>query len=627
VGAGLVLGLASFAAACGSAFSAGPGSDAGSEGSAADGPDLEGGSEADGSDAGDSIAASGKIVYVSQASGDDSADGRDPKHPKKTIVSAVTEAATLGAGAEVHVCNGTYAEKQLSLTSDMRLMGSYDCTTWTRSAGFGFPVFDGKNPTTITNGQITSQHATLTVIGSGVTHATTIDGFAIQGAPMYTEVTYGVDVQGSASPVVTNDVIAGGGGSTATGPNGSVGVRIGGSSSAELAFCAVGGGTGTGAIGSLGVLLASTGLPSAHDDVVTGGTGSTNGMTPSTAAVGVEIGSSLDSTRPLATVLVTGSDKGGASGTTVGVLVAGSGVNAGVLGCEIQGGTGTGSGATSIGVEVATTGTVVLDADRIFGGSRSAMPSQTFGVAVVGAGGFTLQNSEVHAGTVPAALNSYAVGVALTAVNAPQLLFDTIYTGSSAGTDVVINTGVTGTRISDDILFGSDSALSSTGVSSAACGMAPMANLDHTAFVNLTTMYTCGSPPASVDSVGALSTALGGSVASGDVEVENSTLCTGAAWCVTDNSCPSTLVTPCMTSLLGTTWSATDDGVAGMFFAKAADGGTAAGGWALEPSSKCALTRGAITISGITTDMFGTARSGSPTMGAVEYTSTTPCAL
>ena len=119
---------------------------------------------------------------------------------------------------------------------------------------------------------------------------------------------------------------------------------------------------------------------------------------------------------------------------------------------------------------------------------------------------------------------------------------------------------------------------------------------------------------------------LGATVTStGNVEVESP--CSGPVWCVSDPSCPSMAASTCMTSLLGTTWSSGTDGVASLFFASAADGGTVVGGWALEPASACALTKGGTPVTGITTDLFGmNARSATtPTIGAVEYASGTAC--
>ena len=621
---GLVLAVACLAGmggACGGgAFTAGP-TDGGADGPTVDGPTAEG--SADGSDDGaDGDGGPGNIIYVSNTQGDDANTGRDRAHPKKTIVAALKAATT---GTEVDVCAGTYSESQLILDADVRLKGSYDCTAWTRTKGYGFPTFDGMNTTTITNGDIGVQHATLAVVGPAVTHAALVDGFVIQGATMNTEVTYGVDVQTSSSPVITNDVISGGGGSTSTGPYGSIGVRIGGSSSAELALCAIGGGTGRGAVGSTGLVLASTGIPNVHDDVVSGGTGTANGAMPDIAAVGVGITSSLDSSKPLYTVLVRGSDPMGTTGTTVGVLVAGTGVNAGIVGCEIQGGSGTGTGAVSFGVEVSTTGSVVLDADRIYGGSRMGPSGVTFGVTVSQSASFTLENSEIHAGSVMASAGSYAVGVDLAATTGPQIVFDTIYTGGAAGTAIALNGGITAARITDDLILGSDSSLGNFGIGATSCN-GVLVNVDHTGFANLTTLYECGTSPTvqiANDPV-SLAAVLGSTVTTtGNVKVDSTC---SAPWCVPDPSCPSASVSSCMTSILGTTWSGSTDGVTSLFLAPAPDGGTTVGGWSLQPGGPCQLTKGGASVTGITVDMFGTTRSTSaPTMGAVEYTALTPC--
>ena len=143
----------------------------------------------------------------------------------------------------------------------------------------------------------------------------------------------------------------------------------------------------------------------------------------------------------------------------------------------------------------------------------------------------------------------------------------------------------------------------------------------------LATLYECGvSPMIDVaNDPGSMATVLGpGVTTTGNVEV-SSTCSTLNAWCVQDPECPQPAITPCMQSLIGTTWSASDDGVTGLFTAPAPDGGSMAGGWALQPTAYCALTKGGVPVTGISQDIFGHTRGPMPTIGAAEYDSSTAC--
>jgi hypothetical protein len=613
--------------ACGgNAFSAGP-PDAAAEGSLLDVSSGEGGGGDGGADSGDA-ALSGKIVYVSNAIGDDTNAGTDLKHPKKTIVSGLAGAALLGVGAEVHVCAGNYAESSLVVDKDVKLEGSYDCLLWVRSPTYGWPSFDGKNQSIVTNAAPTAQPATLTVLSPMVTVLTAIDGFAIVGASGTVGPSFGIDVQGSSSPVISNDVVTGAASNSApNGPYGSVGIRVGGSSAAEVKDDVSTGGGGQGAIGSVGIVVTSTGAASVHDDVVSGGTGSSTGAAPALGAVGVAILAAPAMPNPVTGLLVSGADSAGLAGRSVGIFVSGTGVGASIQGCDIQGGNGTADNTASVGVELQTSGTVALLADRIVGGTRKGGSSQTVGIHSVTGGPLSVFDSEVHAGEVVSGNGSSAAAIFLEAGSAPAIVDDTLYSGAaSGGYAVLLGQGVVGAVVSGDILLGGGAASSDVALSAVKCS-GSFASVDHTAFVNFPLVYECTTPTTVfATDPGTMATDLGSSVVT-PTNVELVGACTGSmTWCVSEPACPSTPTTACAQSIFGSTFTSSDDGVSGMFDGPpAADGGTTAGAWSLAPGAPCALAQRGVVNSSISTDIFGTSRGNMPSMGAVQYTQTIPC--
>jgi hypothetical protein len=609
------IGIAS-GASCGSSFSAGSGDDGGpSDGTAPQG-DSSGGPADTGGDRGSDGSATGLIVYVAP-SGNDANTGLSQSTPKRSIASAVAYATgSLPPGAQVHVCAGTYAETGLTVQKDVALSGGYDCGTWKRTATYGFPKFDGANQTIVTNASPSTQAATL-VVGGSVTAATVIDGLAVTGASSLAATTVGIDVNDQAAPVLSNDVISGGGGTADASNIGSIGVRITGSSSPQVAFCQIGGGGGSGAIGSEGVHVQTTGAPSLHDDVVSGGTGVPIAASGG-AAIGISLASSVGDASPLRGLLVAGSDSVGVPGNTAGIAVDKS-VDATIVGCDVEGGYGTVPATSSVGIEVNAGGNVRILQDRIYGGKRTGATATTIGVLVSGTTSLQVVNSEIHAGTVPNSTGSQAVGIVLASTAAPTLAFDTVYLGASAGTAVALNAGVSAASLVDDLLIGSESTLGNYGIGAAACA-GLVGTVESVAFVNVGDVYACGTGTVASDP-SVLAQDLTAATVKGDIELQAT--CPAAAWCVPSPLCPNSPPGPCLTSLFGSSWSKSDDGVGSLLLGTTADGGTTAGGWTLAPLSPCRLTAGGVPVTGVTKDLFGNPRSGAtPTIGAVEYTGT-----
>ncbi len=583
--------------------------------------DAEAGAEGGPAEAGDA-AAGGHIVYVSP-SGNDMATGLDPAHPKKTVTMGLAAAKVLPGLPEVHVCKGTYTEDGVLVDFDVKLKGAYDCASWTQTATYGYPHPDGVDLTLLASPDTTAQEAALVVTGP-VTHMTVIDGFAITGPPTTSAHTDGVRVTGSASPTLSNDVIAGGSGQAAvsSGATGSVGILVDLQAAPEIEGCFVSGGLGRGTVGSTGVLLESTGGVSLHDSVVTGGTGQTS-VTSGASAIGVDVRTAL--TTPLSSLIVSGTDMAGTNGQSIGMRIAGASVTAVVAGCFIEGGLGLDTSAGSVGLVIdAPSGGITLSGDRVYGGQRTFGLQQTIGVFVEAAGSLTIENTLVHGGTVQSASGAFTVGIDLYAVASPILAFDTVYTGSAAGTAIAFNPGVTGVLLRDDLILGSDATTGSIGVATTACtGM--IASLDHTAFGNLQLLYQCtnaGGTATQAPDLLTLAVALG-AAESNDVAVQSACVSTDTT-CATFVGCPGTSAA-CLPGIFGSTWSS-DDGISSLFGQSAADGGAPVQGWTLVPGAACTIASGGTPYGGVTADAYGAKRATTtPTMGAVEYTTMKKC--
>jgi hypothetical protein len=79
-----------------------------------------------------------KVMFVSAANGNDANDGLSQEKPVKTIGAALAYINLKQLeGYELHVCRGTYPERQLLLAKPITIRGEYSCVTWERSAMFG----------------------------------------------------------------------------------------------------------------------------------------------------------------------------------------------------------------------------------------------------------------------------------------------------------------------------------------------------------------------------------------------------------------------------------------------------------------------------------------------------------
>jgi hypothetical protein len=449
------------------------------------------------------------------------------------------------------------------------------------------------------------------LVSGSATSSTIVDGFYIvhtdSGDPSFASVA--VEIAGSASPVLQNDLISGGGGSSAN----SIGIAIRGMSSPEITWCTINGGKGTGDPGSNGIEVATTGTPRIHDSTISGGSG---GSDPG-RAVGIYVTSTsaLSGASALERLVVTGNDTNSASnGAATAIEINGTNVSVDIISCAIHGGVGI-SGGDSVGVGVDDPGGTVRIVDaRIYGGLQES-GATTYGVFVENVGTLTILNSEVHAGRT----SGPATGVYIATSTNASIVDDTIYTGADTlgtGRAIALATSAAGVAITDDLLLGGTAA-NGMGVTLGGCATLPT-TFDHTAFANVATLYECGGTMVA-STVSMLSSDLPGVPTTGNFVIAS----TGAT------SCPGSATT-CIPSILGSSWTATDDGVSGLLGSgvppAAADAGAVVAGWSLAPAMPCTIAHGGTSLAmtmGIATDLFGTARSmNQPTVGAVEFTGT-----
>jgi hypothetical protein len=627
--------------ACGRAFTAtsSTGNDGGAEGSMADvalAP-IEGTTEGgrDGAipveasvegavpvEAGIESSVPADVVYVSSTTGDDTNDGTDPALPKKSIAAALSRAQSLGAAASVDVCKGTYVETALTLVQSIPLRGAYDCASWVRTATYGYPIFDTTNATLIENGAPARQAATLVITGD-LSMSAVIDGFVIAGATVSPTSTVGIEVVGSASPLIANDVVGGGGGNGGASSAGSVSVDILGGSP-EVRFCVLSGGSGTGSPGSAGIAVVSTGSPYVHDDIISGGTGTPSSVTSDLASVGVLAQTSMTQATALKNLVVSGSDATGVNGSSAGIIVSGTGLTVDIEESAVRGGVGSSADTFSEGIAVDDSmGMTRIVNDRVYGGDRTGVSSQTYGVQVVQVGALSVSNSEIHAGTAASSTGASTMGVDVASAGTVTLAFDTIDAGQGGGAAISVGAGVSGVVVTDDLLAGAGPGIPSYAIEMGSCD-GELADLDYTAFVNFYNLYTCPGDLAPASTIPLLATAVPGANTTGDIELQTSDDCIAATSCVVDPSCPAKPAS-CLPSIFGASWTA-DDGMTGLFDGAptSAGAGVAEHGWSLLGASiPCALARGGTPVDGTDTDLFGQARDATkPTIGAAEYTST-----
>ncbi len=373
------------------------------------------------------------IVYVSASSGLATNDGCSPQHPKATIAQAltVTKATT------VEVCAGTYTE-DLTVSGAVALRGGYSCATWSRGPSFGPPSFDSGSSTyqTIIAAPSPSPSPITATVTLGPGTAV-LDGFTVRGPS--------AGAGGVAAVVVT--------------------------SASEISNCnLVGGTTLSSPTGSIGLWVQSS-APHIHDNQIAGGGGACDTSqlgANSAGSIGVVLAGSGSFTTANAFErnVISGGSGGCSKGRSgsVGLRLSGS-VSAAVSDNTINGGTGT--GAVDRAVDSASTGTVSIFRNRLYGGD-SPVAIHAIDVGDAGGGaqiqnsGLQIFNNMIDAGTLTSS-GSVAWPEALwVTANNTTIVHNTIFTGVMVNASAVahaihIVTGSTtpsGTRVENNLFIG-----------------------------------------------------------------------------------------------------------------------------------------------------------------------------
>lgn len=149
-----------------------------------------------------------KILYVSSTAPDDSGNGLTPEKAKLTINSAI-DAAT--APADIRVNEGLYTVRsdqgtQIKLKNGVSLYGGYNADFSERDASrYISTITDAPVPT-----PSAEQHRTIEG-GRGVTTATIVDGFRINGSlSQPVTISQAIVLNDGASPIIQNNTIFGG---------------------------------------------------------------------------------------------------------------------------------------------------------------------------------------------------------------------------------------------------------------------------------------------------------------------------------------------------------------------------------------------------------------------------------
>lgn len=144
------------------------------------------------SGAGEDASCGGLGTFVSATRGDDSFPGTQAM-PVATIAQGLANATTIGGGVDVYVAIGSYREP-VTMIEGVSVYGSFDPNTWVRDA-------------TARSSTIENTAANGVTFPTGLTRATELEGFAIDGFDGFTA--SAITVQLGASPVIRGCAIKG----------------------------------------------------------------------------------------------------------------------------------------------------------------------------------------------------------------------------------------------------------------------------------------------------------------------------------------------------------------------------------------------------------------------------------
>jgi hypothetical protein len=373
-------------------------------------------------------------IYVSASTGDDGNGGCTPSSPKKTIAGGLG----VSSGRDVVVCKGTYNE---NVTATRNLHGGYSCTSWARTATFGYPTFDGTNesivqtPTAAVNGLLAN------------TASVTVDGFTFtMGGAMGS---LGGKITASGVTLKNCKLNAG-----SLASSGTIGLDIeaGGD---EVYNDLIDGGSGTGSgLGSTAVLL--NGQSHVHDNTLHPGGGTSN--SGGTGCMDISVGASVGNLTHANNAAIERNTINSGNCSSFGAMQYASSIGISlpsvamtqtieVTGNIIDAGTGN---DPTIGIDFSGSGQLVLTGNRVFGGK----PLVGFGIGIRLGGngvGVALYDNEVHGGEGPSTI-AIESGAANT-----TLKHNTIHaghSGSGSGIGMHITNATSALTIVNNLFFG-----------------------------------------------------------------------------------------------------------------------------------------------------------------------------
>jgi hypothetical protein len=539
------------------------------------------------------------ILHVSP-DGDDVDSGCDAAAPKRTIQAAISAARSDALeGAVIRVCAGTYAGPVV-LDHPVGLEGGYDCESWGRPPGYGFPEFPEATKTEITGDG--SVAPALLVIGRAIGQQTVIDGFHVRGGRSQGS-SMALHVKDGAAPHLSNDRIEGGTGTPSEG-FGSVALRTSGGAAPLVEASWIGGGSGLADVGSAAVVVDSDAAPHIRGCTLHGGAGSEALSSGGIGSVGayLAVSSAAGLTQALGRAFED-NDIDGGTGTSsadatssAGMIVSGEGA-IDLVGNRIH--AGAGEGGTTTGVIVATSGKARLLRNRVHGGAGSGAVARA-AVQLSSGAGQEIINNMLHGGDGA----DVTIGVALAATETAAVVHNSIHAGLGATAQgVLLAAGVQWATIENNILFGRDSGDSASLALADCADSGPIGALRNNA-IGHPLVYTGAGPGCS-----------GQVVAVSDIEPELTSNCGpatpgpcqafggAAATATVDVSCQ----VPCGPQLFDP-WTDADGGGSELLTA----------GWLLGSGVACAVSDGAAPGE-VTEDLFGAPRTEPPSMGAHEH--------
>lgn len=558
-------------------------------------------------------------VYVS-GDGNDNASGCTITTPKRTIGAAIALLKTLGAQKhDVRVCRGTY-EESVALDYAASLSGGFECATWKRSAGYGYPTFDGVNETVVTG---SAGAPPITV--SGV-QGVVIDGFTFRAKDGTTARIPGAISRDGARPAFSSSKIAGGGGEIPASPA-SVGLALENGGSVELTKCTVEGGmaknTSAGGYGSAGLFLASN-AGNAHvvESTIEGGAGIVSGGTGSIGVLG--LGGSLGAGGIERSIIRGGTGRTAVGSAAYGIgFFTGAAVDVEVSGSRVHGGLGRCSGACSVsGIALRTAGKVKLHGNRIHGGEVDPDLVDDIGYTGIRLSEFSnadVQNNAVFSGnSTNVAFSSGSVALLLESTNGSAIVANnTLVLGpTEANKGIVLSAKSKSATIANNLLMNAGATACDRAMVLDACagrayalhGNAWAGFTDGTPLLRADTgAATCaadGINASTADGIASsAATAFGAPNVTGNVRVTSA--CAADARCTAFAGCSSP--TACVSAMTSGTF---DLPTAGKLLES---------GWKLPGTAPCSVAKGGVQVTGLAeVDAFGAARTAPRSIGSHE---------